>query len=98
MLFEMLKKHPINMNKLLRVFPVFALLLGTVLAFGAASKADLPQTKRANQNGTWIDVTGQVQGSDYRCSASSLVCTQLFDSNGNPIAGTQVSGTYSPMP
>lgn len=86
------------MNKLLRVFPVFAFILGTALAFGGASKSELPQTKRANQNGTWVDITGQVQGSDYRCSSSALVCTQLFDSNGNPIAGTQVSGTYSQIP
>ena len=86
------------MNKLLKVLPVFALILGTALAFGGASGENLAQTKRANQNGNWVDITGQVQGSDYRCSTSSQVCTQLFDSNGNPIAGTEVSGTYTPIP
>jgi hypothetical protein len=86
------------MNKLLKVLPVSALILGTALAFGGASSENLAQTKRANQNGNWVDITGHVQGSDYRCSTSSLVCTQLFDSNGNPIAGTEVSGTYTPIP
>jgi hypothetical protein len=98
MLFEMLKKHTDHMNKLLRVFPLFAFVLGTALAFGGASKHSLAQTKRANQNGSWVDITGQVQGSDYRCSASSLVCTQLFDSNNNPISGTEVYGTFAPIP
>ena len=98
MLFELLKKYASHRNKLLKVFPVFALILGTVLAFGAASKGNLPQTKRANQNGTWVDITGQVQGSDYRCTSSAQVCTQLFDSNNNPISGTEVYGTFAVIP
>jgi len=86
------------MNKLLRVFPVLALILGSALAFGGASQADVLQTKRANQNGTWVDITGQVQGTDYRCTSSSQVCTKLFDSNNNPISGTEVYGTFTIIP
>jgi hypothetical protein len=93
------KKLSNTMKKLLQLFPVLALLLGVSFAFANAPSSDaLAQTKRANQNGTWVDITGKVLGTDYRCPANSIVCTQMFDSNGNPIAGTEVLGTYTVIP
>jgi hypothetical protein len=88
------------MKKLLQLLPAFALALGVSFAFANAPRsADASaQTKRANQNGTWVDITGQVLGTDYRCPSSSVVCTQMFDTNGNPIAGTEVLGTYTVIP
>jgi hypothetical protein len=86
------------MKKLLQLLPAFALVLGVSFAFANASSATFAQTKRANQNGTWVDITGQVLGTDYRCPSSSIVCTQMFDTNGNPIAGTEVLGTYTVIP
>ena len=85
------------MNKLFKMLPLFALLLG----IGAALAGNLPSsappnTKEAFIDGTWEPITGQVLGEDYLCQSATTNCTRELNSMGQVVS--QVSGTYEEIP
>lgn len=86
------------MKKLVRILPVFALILGITAAFATQEEAPVEASKKAlNSANVWIDITGQVQGTHYACDAAERICTQLFDEMGNQIPDTEVEGRYRPL-
>lgn len=63
------------MNKLLKLLPVFALVLAASFAFGFSSPVNGPEY---GLDGTeWVDVTGLLPGpSTYLCNSAPEVCTR----------------------
>jgi len=84
------------MNKLLKLFPVFAMVLGFSLAFANAPTAvPLANAKKAFISGSWQTIPSNFQqGVNYDCLTSQAQCTKLVDSMGNDIPGSEEVGTY----
>ena len=86
------------MKNLVRILPVFALILGITAAFATQNDAPAVATIKAlNSSDVWIDITGQVKGKHYDCERAERICTQLFDEMGNPIPDTEEEGRYVPL-
>ncbi|WP_339880592.1 DUF6520 family protein [uncultured Algoriphagus sp.] len=74
------------MNKLAKLLPALAMVLGATFAFGFSPAT--PQTSEYGLSGSnWINVTGLTPGpSTYQCNSASQVCTrQTPNSSGNPV-------------
>lgn len=73
------------MNKLAKLLPALALVLGATLAFAFSPKGDTT-SQYGQDSGQWIDVTGVTPGpTTYTCDATvDMHC--LYDApNGNPL-------------
>jgi hypothetical protein len=97
------------MKKLKVSFLALAALLGSAAAF--ATTAHRPFTNKTwgldRSSGLYIDVTGQIKGDGYTCTASSGTCTADYPSDVNPndqahdahpgtVAGTNIQlGVFS---
>ncbi len=85
------------MKKLLSLIPALALFMGVTLAVAnTAPKSSVVQTKQAYQNGSWVDITGQVLGRDYKCVGATPDCTRLVN-NGVPDPSSIVHGVFTPL-
>ena len=81
------------MKKLLRLLPVFALLLGIGASSVSAANAKRVPAVRKHQAapGVWVEVSGS-----YRClNDPTPICTQLFDENNQPIPNSADFGTFT---
>ena len=74
------------MKKLKISMTALAVILGIGSALAATSYR--PFTNKTwglnRATGLYVDVTGQIKGSDYTCSISSGTCTADFPSDVNP--------------
>lgn len=81
------------MKKLVRLFPVFALILGLGASVVSVANVKGREMVRKGQvsAGQWEIVT-----SSYSClTHPTKICTQLFDESNNPVAGTEEYGVYT---
>ena len=79
------------MNKLFKVLPLFALMLG----IGVAIAGSLPSinTKQAFKNNQWVDITGKILNQDYACDpAPTHDCTRELNAQGQVVS--LVKGNY----
>jgi len=78
-----------------------AIILGLGAAFASASPHAFANKKWALlSDGNYLDVTGQVKGSDYQCDNSSHTCTAVYPATQNPNVNpanpiSQEIGTFS---
>lgn len=86
------------MNKLFKMLPLFALLLGIGVALaGNLPSSAPPNTKEAFNGTTWIPITGQVEGVNYECDlAPTHNCTRELNSMGQVVS--LIKGDYDSTP
>lgn len=85
------------MNKLFKMLPLFALVLGIGAALaGNLPSRDLANTTKAFKVDHWEDITGEELGEDYLCQSATTICTQELNPMGQVVS--QVSGRYEAIP
>lgn len=78
-----------------------AVILGLGAALATAAPASFSNKAWGKlSNGTYLDVTGQQQGTDYNCTASAAICTAVYPATQNPNVNpanpiSTVAGTFS---
>jgi len=89
------------MNNLKVKLSALAIILGIGAAFASATPHAFASKKWALlSDGSYLEVTGQVKGSDYQCDNASRTCTAVYpaaqDPNTNPANPISTeTGTFS---
>ncbi|MBE9170946.1 hypothetical protein IQ238_26680 [Pleurocapsales cyanobacterium LEGE 06147] len=80
------------MNKLSKLLPALALVLGATLAFAFSSP---PQgTLKALVNNQWVEIS---ESEPYLCDEAQTSCTARFDEQDQMIPGTEEVGEFIPL-
>ena len=94
------------MNKLLSKLPLLAFVLAATFAFGAQVPSLLVSeppakvwTPDEDEPAGYREITGQIQGTHYRCAVDDEECRVEF-SNDDPMTGIKnvlSEGVYTPL-
>lgn len=83
------------MNKLKKLLPALALVLGATLAMAMNFATPAATgTLKANINNEWVVIS---ENTSYLCDEDEILCVARFDEQDQMIPGSEVEGEYTPL-